>query len=349
MELDASNNRSGHLRKIHKGIYSSLDQLMDEIRRIAQFKQFDFTFDKITHKLVLQFGANEGFSFENEEVPSTLGFKGIKDNSHDEYIHIGYKSHKTLNRHQSDFPVDLTCGSQLIFVYIDVIEYQIIGDVRAPVIKIIETERRLKNGSINTVTPIHHKTFTILDYKPILSNNIQNIKVELRNEAGKLIPFTGTGKVIVSFKSSEMEAYYSNQASQLMPHFSGHYRQRGSGFGALAAGIAEEFARRIIWPAAKRIGREILVQGAPELVEVATKRKSAKQALKSTVAKTARKQIGGSLHSRITRGRQAIRRRRQHFAKPRQYKKRSTKKIISRKPKPRRSRLDFFSRVRNAN
>ena len=122
MELDASNNRSGHLRKIRKGIYSSLDQIMDEIRRIAQFKEFDFTFDKIIHKLVSQFGANEGFSFENEEVPSILGFNGIKDNSNG-YIHIGYKSHKTLNRHQRDFPVDITCGSQLIFVYIDVIEY----------------------------------------------------------------------------------------------------------------------------------------------------------------------------------------------------------------------------------
>ena len=149
-----------------------------------------------------------------------------------------------------------------------------------------------------------------------------------------------------------MEAYHSNQASQSMPHFSGHYRQRGSGFGALAAGtgrVSLPLARKFIWPAAKRIGRELLVQSAPELVELATKRKSAKQALKSTVAKTARKQFGGSLHSRITRGRQAIRRRRQHFAKPRTYKKRSIKKIISRKPKSRRSQLDFFSRVRNAN
>ena len=34
----------------------------------------------------------------------------------------------------------------------------------------------------------------------ILSNNIQNIEVELRNEAGKLIPFNGTGKVIVGLK-----------------------------------------------------------------------------------------------------------------------------------------------------
>ena len=111
-----------------------------------------------------------------------------------------------------------------------------------------------------------------------------------------------------------MEAYYSNQASQSMPHFSGHFRQIASGFGAPAAGIgrvALPLERKIIWTAAKRIGRGLLVQGAPEMVEVATKRKSAKQALKNTVAKTARKQIDGSLRSRITRRRQAIKRRRQ--------------------------------------
>ena len=72
-----------------------------------------------------------------------------------------------------------------------------------------------------------------------------------------------------------MEAYYNNQASNSMPHFSGHYRQRGSGFGALAAGIgrvALPLARRLVWPAAKTIGRELLVQGAPELLEFATKK-----------------------------------------------------------------------------
>ena len=147
-----------------------------------------------------------------------------------------------------------------------------------------------------------------------------------------------------------MEANYSNQASKSMPQFSGHYRQRGSGFGALAAGIgrfALPLARKIIWPAAKRIGRELLMQGAPELVKVATKRKSEKQAMKGTVAKTARKQFGGSLHSGITRGRQVINRRRQQYAKPRTYKISSTKKIISRIPEPR--RRIFFSRVRNGN
>ena len=150
-----------------------------------------------------------------------------------------------------------------------------------------------------------------------------------------------------------MEAYYNNQASQSMPHFSGHYRQRGSGFGALAAGIgrvALPLARKFLWPAAKKIGRDLLVQGAPELVEVATKRKSAKQALKSTVAKTACKQIGGSLQSRIASGRKISRRKRRQYTRPRSNQKRkiSTRRIISRKPRPKRSRLDFFSRVKNA-
>ena len=143
-----------------------------------------------------------------------------------------------------------------------------------------------------------------------------------------------------------MEAYYSNQPSNSMPHFSGHYRQRGSGFGALAAGIgrvALPLARRVIWPAAKKIGRELLLQGAPELLEFATKKKSAKQALKSTVKKTAKKQIGGSLQ----RGQKAVYRKRSTSKKT--YKRSLPKKsIISQKANPQRSRSAFFSKMKNA-
>ena len=106
-----------------------------------------------------------------------------------------------------------------------------------------------------------------------------------------------------------------------MPHFSGNYRPRGSGFGALAAGIGRvvlPLARWVIFSAAKKIGRELLVQGAPELLEFATKKKSAKQALKSSVEKTAKKQIGGSLQ----RGQKAV------------YRKKSTSKKTYKKSLP---------------
>ena len=201
-----SSNRSGQLRKIRTGIYNSWEDIVSDIVRIAKLKQFDRKFDMITQKLVLTFGKNEGLSFQDDEIPSILGFKGTPDPAHNGFVHIGYKTNfengtpNAPNRHFGIFPVDITCGSQLIFVYLDIIEYQHVGDSRAPILKVIESERRLRNGSLNTVAPFHHKTYTNLDFNRLLSNNIQSIKVKLRSETGKLIPFTGIGKVVISLK-----------------------------------------------------------------------------------------------------------------------------------------------------
>ena len=74
-----------------------------------------------------------------------------------------------------------------------------------------------------------------------------------------------------------------------MPKFSGYYRQRGSGFGALAAGIgrvALPLIRRCILPTFKRIGKELLKQIVPELLDVVSSKKSQKQAFKNTISNT---------------------------------------------------------------
>ena len=102
-----------------------------------------------------------------------------------------------------------------------------------------------------------------------------------------------------------MDAYYHNQAT--MPHFLGQYRQRGSGFGALAIGIgrvALSLARKFIVPPAKRIGKELLVQSAPELIDIATRKERPRKALKNTVKNTIKKQVGaGRSKSRMSRKR----------------------------------------------
>ena len=110
-----------------------------------------------------------------------------------------------INEHTADHPVDITCGTQLLFVYADIIEYQYVGDTKAPILKIIDTERQLKNGSLVSTVPIQKKGFSNLDYKPLLSNNIQNIKIELRTETGKLVPFAGSGKVIINLAFKRIE------------------------------------------------------------------------------------------------------------------------------------------------
>ena len=142
-----------------------------------------------------------------------------------------------------------------------------------------------------------------------------------------------------------MDSYYANQATSL-PHFSGHYRQRGSGFGALAAGIgrvALPLARRFILPTAKRIGKELLKQSVPEILDVVSNKKSPKQAVKNKISKTVKKQTGGS------RKRSSPRQKRR--SRPRKTKTSSavTKRkgiILSRRP-PKRSRADFFAKVKD--
>ena len=109
-----------------------------------------------------------------------------------------------------------------------------------------------------------------------------------------------------------MDSYYANWATSL-PHFSGHYRQRGSDFGGLDAGIgrvALALARRFIPPTAKRIGKEFLRQSVPELSDVVSSKKSPKQALKNTISNTVNKQTGAS---RLRQQRKTIRSRSKNY------------------------------------
>ena len=128
-DLDESINRSGQLRKIGTGNYNSWEDLVSEIVCIAKIKQFDRRIDKVTQKLTLTFGKNDGLSFQDNEIP--FGLKETPDPSPDEFMHIGYKTNKkngtpnTPNRHFGIFPVDVTCGSQLVFVYLDILSIQI--------------------------------------------------------------------------------------------------------------------------------------------------------------------------------------------------------------------------------
>ena len=90
----------------------------------------------------------------------------------------------------------------MIFVYIDIIMYQHVGDTRAPLLSIIDTSRRIKNGRLFYDRTLQRRPIQNYQYKKLLKSTIDSIKVELRTETGQLVPFVGTGKsaLVLNFK-----------------------------------------------------------------------------------------------------------------------------------------------------
>ena len=143
------------------------------------------------------------YNFLSPQIPSLLGFKGVRDGTG---YHIGYKQgsskHGTFTTQDlvADYPVDVCAGTQLVYIYLDIIHYQIVGDTKSPLLIIIDTNRRVENGYACTIEPNHRKVFSNLDFKNFLVNNISNISVNLRTKTGGLVSFAGVGKVNLTLK-----------------------------------------------------------------------------------------------------------------------------------------------------
>ena len=144
------------------GSYENRDHLLRFLKTTSGLPHFDYQFNKINGVLFLFFRKNEGITFPDNKILSILGFNGIHDGSG---YHIGYKMLETLENlamaddeeksFVGDYPFDLSAGKQLIFIYVNIIEYQYVGDTKAPLNRVIDSKQRLKNGSPCEIEPTH--------------------------------------------------------------------------------------------------------------------------------------------------------------------------------------------------
>ena len=188
-------------------IFDNVNQLLGTIKRTVGLPNFSFREIKSTGKYEIIFGKHKEITFPSEEIPSIVGFTGIPDGRG---VHIGYKmvtvTSNTLMKSDEtkayfgEFPAVLCAEKHLIFIYTKIIEYQYVGDAKAPLLRVIDSKQRLKNGSVCELESTHRIVFSNLDYKKLLSNTIQPIQIELRTETGQLVPFSGAGKVILTLR-----------------------------------------------------------------------------------------------------------------------------------------------------
>ena len=192
--------RATVLNRAYENVEELIQQLNDQLKLEMKAKV-----NKVTGNVNIIFkNKEEGITFPTPQIPSLLGFKGSQDGGLG--FHIGFKSKPHLqlmnnvNEHDSDYPFDLSAGIELKFIYLDIIDYQHVGHSKAPLLRIIDTKRRLKNGNMGIVEPSHRIVFSNLDYKKLLTKSIQCVAVQLRSETGNLVPFAGTGKVILTLR-----------------------------------------------------------------------------------------------------------------------------------------------------
>ena len=110
---------------------------------------------------------------------------------------LGFKEEFfTYGKYISDYPLELNAGITEIFVYTDIIESHHVGDVSAPLLRVIP----LSGEKDEQIVRIYNNPI----YFPVKKKYIETIEIELRNSSGNNITFvSGKTILVLSFRERE--------------------------------------------------------------------------------------------------------------------------------------------------
>ena len=91
--------------------------------------------------------------------------------------------------HEPQFAYDLVRIHSLMN-YSDLVEYNIVGVTKAPLLRCFPFISMLKGGDIITTGQyMNYQTFSNLQFRPLLKNSFHSIHIDLRDTSGEKIPF----------------------------------------------------------------------------------------------------------------------------------------------------------------
>ena len=77
-----------------------------------------------------------------------------------------------------------------LMIYTDLIEYNIVGDTKIPLLRCFRFISKLKSGDIITTGQyMNYQTFSNLQFRPLLKNSFHSIRIDVRDMSGEKIPF----------------------------------------------------------------------------------------------------------------------------------------------------------------
>lgn len=168
--------------KDYENVNVLLDIMNAEIRTVLKMTKYNkerlFYYDPVSKKISYEFHTiapirlgkplTHMFGFDVDEI--TLREKGT-----------------------APFPVDLHGCYSNMYIYSDVLTYQLVGDVSAPLLRVITTKGK-KGETIR-------KSFDTVHYYPVSKSSFETIEIDIRTDTGQPMPFIkGRVYVVLHFK-----------------------------------------------------------------------------------------------------------------------------------------------------
>ena len=91
----------------------------------------------------------------------------------------------------------------LLTICSNLVEYNIFGDTKAPLLRCFPFISKLTGGDIITTGQyMNYQTFSNLQFRPLLKNSFHSIHIDLRDTSGEKIPFVSVciSRLVLMFR-----------------------------------------------------------------------------------------------------------------------------------------------------
>ena len=106
--------------------------------------------------------------------------------------------------HEHEFAYNIVRIHSLM-IYSDLVEYNIVGYTKAPLLRCFPFISKLKGGDIITTGQyMNCQTFNNLQFRPLLKNSFHSIHIDLRDPTGEKTPFVSVGitRLVLMFRKA---------------------------------------------------------------------------------------------------------------------------------------------------
>ena len=81
-----------------------------------------------------------------------------------------------------------------LMIYLDIVEYNIVGDTKAPLLRCFPFISKVKSGDVITTGQyMNFQIFSSLQFRRLLKSSFHSVQIGLRDTSGEKIPFVSVG------------------------------------------------------------------------------------------------------------------------------------------------------------